>query len=55
VVLEDGFYWISPIQVGEVKLVRDIGQATIQHPDAKPYIHDILLSMVLAEVRNVSK
>ncbi|KAK9913044.1 hypothetical protein M0R45_036870 [Rubus argutus] len=36
-------------RLGKVKLVRDIGQATIQHPDAKPYIHDILLSMVLAE------
>ncbi|KAK9925649.1 hypothetical protein M0R45_022920 [Rubus argutus] len=36
-------------EVGEVKLVQDIGQVAIQHPDAKPYIHDLLLSMALAE------
>ncbi|KAF5445265.1 hypothetical protein F2P56_034330 [Juglans regia] len=36
-------------EVGEVKLVLDIGRAALQHPDAKPYIHDLLLSMALAE------
>ncbi|KAM1049490.1 hypothetical protein TB1_027906 [Malus domestica] len=36
-------------EVGEVKLVQDIGQAAVQHPDAKPYTHDLLLSMALAE------
>ncbi|XP_061996344.1 pentatricopeptide repeat-containing protein CRR2, chloroplastic [Rosa rugosa] len=36
-------------EVREVELVLDIGQAAIKHPDAKPYIHDILLSMALAE------
>ncbi|CAL9004182.1 unnamed protein product [Prunus brigantina] len=36
-------------EVGEVKLVQDIGQAAVRHPDAKPYIHDLLLSMALAE------
>ena len=29
----------------------DIGRAALQHPDAKPYVHDLLLSMALAEVR----
>ncbi|GMQ11717.1 hypothetical protein CsSME_00054294 [Camellia sinensis var. sinensis] len=37
-------------EVGEEKLVLDIGQSTLQHPDAKPYIHDLLLSMALAEL-----
>lgn len=36
-------------EVGEEKLVLDIGQSTLQHPDAKPYMHDLLLSMALAE------
>ncbi|KAM5570238.1 plastid division protein CDP1, chloroplastic [Rosa sericea] len=36
-------------EVGEVKLVQDIGRVAVQHPDAKPYIHDLLLSMALAE------
>ncbi|CAI0548814.1 unnamed protein product [Linum tenue] len=36
-------------EVGEEKLVLDIGRKAIQKPDAKPYIHDILLSMALAE------
>nr|GME02360.1 plastid division protein CDP1, chloroplastic [Ipomoea batatas] len=27
----------------------DIGQKALQHPDSKPYIHDLLLSMALAE------
>ncbi|CAL5362749.1 unnamed protein product [Camellia sinensis] len=41
----------NSLRVGEEKLVLDIGQSTLQHPDAKPYIHDLLLSMALAEVR----
>lgn len=41
----------APIQVGEEKLVLQIGQKSLQHPDAKPYVHDLLLSMALAEVR----
>ncbi|XP_057514208.1 plastid division protein CDP1, chloroplastic-like [Actinidia eriantha] len=36
-------------EVGEEKLVLDIGRAALQHPDAKPYVHDLLLSMALAE------
>ncbi|XP_059643714.1 plastid division protein CDP1, chloroplastic [Cornus florida] len=36
-------------EVGEEKLVLDIGKAALQHPDAKPHIHDLLLSMALAE------
>ncbi|XP_015865701.3 plastid division protein CDP1, chloroplastic [Ziziphus jujuba] len=36
-------------EVGEVKLVLDIGRSALQHPDAKPYMHDLLLSMALAE------
>lgn len=29
----------------------DIGRSALKHADAKPYIHDLLLSMALAEVR----
>ncbi|KAB2633800.1 plastid division protein CDP1 [Pyrus ussuriensis x Pyrus communis] len=36
-------------EVGEVELVQDVGRVAVQHPDAKPYIHDLLLSMALAE------
>lgn len=36
-------------EVGEEKLVLNIGQAALQHPDAKPNVHDLLLSMALAE------
>ncbi|KAK6921365.1 ARC6, IMS domain, partial [Dillenia turbinata] len=36
-------------EVGEEKLVLDIGKAALPHPDAKPYVHDLLLSMALAE------
>ncbi|KAK8712157.1 hypothetical protein V6N13_147404 [Hibiscus sabdariffa] len=36
-------------EVGEEELVLQIGRAAIQRPDAKPYIHDLLLSMALAE------
>lgn len=36
-------------EVGEEKLVLDIGRRALQHPDAKPYIHDLILSMALAE------
>ncbi|KAL5983054.1 hypothetical protein ACLOJK_017134 [Asimina triloba] len=35
--------------VGEEKLVLEIGRAALQHPDSKPYTHDLLLSMALAE------
>ncbi|KAJ7970162.1 plastid division protein CDP1, chloroplastic-like [Quillaja saponaria] len=38
-------------EVGELKLVLDIGQAALKQSEAKPYIHDLLLSMALAEVR----
>ncbi|OMO77984.1 hypothetical protein COLO4_24905 [Corchorus olitorius] len=38
-------------EVGEEKLVLEIGRAAVQRPDAKPYLHDLLLSMALAEVR----
>lgn len=33
----------------------NIGQKALQHPDSKPYVHDILLSMALAEVRQIEK
>ncbi|KAI3982874.1 hypothetical protein MKX01_010357 [Papaver californicum] len=36
-------------EVGEEKLVLEIGRAALQHPDSNPYIHDLLLSMALAE------
>ncbi|CAN0866446.1 Plastid division protein CDP1, chloroplastic [Linum grandiflorum] len=36
-------------EVGEEKLVLEIGRMVIKKPDAKPYIHDILLSMAMAE------
>jgi hypothetical protein len=39
------------MQVGEAKLVLEIGRAALQRRDSKPYIHDILLSMALSEVR----
>ncbi|CAL9018204.1 unnamed protein product [Prunus brigantina] len=35
-------------EVREVKLVQDIGRVAVQHPDAKLYVHDLLLSMALA-------
>ena len=38
------------LQVGEEKLVLDIGQAALRRPDSKPYAHDVLLAMALAEV-----
>jgi len=53
-------YWILsvinvryavPLQVGEEKLVLEIGQAALRCSDSKPYVHDILLAMALAEVR----
>lgn len=37
-------------EVGEDKLVLDIGRTALNHADAKLYIHDLLLSMALAEV-----
>jgi hypothetical protein len=39
-------------EVGEEKRVLEIGRTALQHPDAKPYIHDLLLSMSLAECAN---
>ena len=42
-------------QVGEEELVLEIGRAAVQHPDAKPYIHDLFLSMALAEVRQIGE
>ncbi|XP_054819249.1 plastid division protein CDP1, chloroplastic isoform X1 [Prosopis cineraria] len=36
-------------EVGESKLVLDIGRVSLQHQEAKPYAHDLLLSMALAE------
>ncbi|OIW12002.1 hypothetical protein TanjilG_16113 [Lupinus angustifolius] len=36
-------------EVGESKLVLDIGWASLQHQDAKPYVDDLLLAMALAE------
>lgn len=52
-VSEDGYdgQQISLVQVGEEKIVLDLGRSALQHPHAKPYVHDFLLSMALAEVR----
>ncbi|KAG2575678.1 hypothetical protein PVAP13_7KG376000 [Panicum virgatum] len=36
-------------EVGEEKLVLEIGQAALRCSDSKPYVHDILLAMALAE------
>nr|XP_043615276.1 plastid division protein CDP1, chloroplastic [Erigeron canadensis] len=36
-------------EVGEEKLALDIGRTALQHQDSKPFIHDLLLSMALAE------
>ncbi|XP_074304779.1 plastid division protein CDP1, chloroplastic [Silene latifolia] len=36
-------------EVGEEKLVLEVGRAALQYPDAKPHVHDLLLSMALAE------
>ncbi|KAL9243286.1 hypothetical protein vseg_017191 [Gypsophila vaccaria] len=36
-------------EVGEEKLVLEIGKASLQYPDSKPHAHDLLLSMALAE------
>lgn len=32
-------------------MVLGIGRAALEHSDVKPYVHDVLLSMALAEVR----
>lgn len=40
------------MQVGEAKLVLEIGHAALQRRNSKPYIHDITLSMALSEVRS---
>lgn len=36
-------------EVGEEKLVLEVGRSALQYPDAKPHVHDLLLSMTLAE------
>ncbi|XP_057820821.2 plastid division protein CDP1, chloroplastic isoform X2 [Cryptomeria japonica] len=36
-------------EVGEDKIVLEVGRVTMQQANAKPYIHDILLSMALSE------
>ncbi|KAK3026908.1 hypothetical protein RJ639_041092 [Escallonia herrerae] len=36
-------------EVGQSKLVLNIGKTALPHADAQPYIHDLLLSMALAE------
>ncbi|KAH0926924.1 hypothetical protein HID58_019180, partial [Brassica napus] len=36
-------------EVGEEKLVLDIGRSVLRHLDSKPYIHDIFLAMALSE------
>ncbi|XP_020272231.1 plastid division protein CDP1, chloroplastic [Asparagus officinalis] len=36
-------------EVGQEKSVLEIGRAALHLPDAKPYVHDLLLSMALAE------
>lgn len=36
-------------EVGEEKLVLEIGRRALQHPESKPLVHDLLLSMALAE------
>lgn len=39
------------MQVGEEKKVLEIGKAALQHQDAKPFVHDLLLAIALTEVR----
>lgn len=36
-------------EVGEEQLVLDIGREGLRHSDSKPYVHDMLLAMALAE------
>ncbi|XP_012567216.1 plastid division protein CDP1, chloroplastic isoform X2 [Cicer arietinum] len=36
-------------EVGESKLVLDIGRTSLQHQDAKPFTDDLILSMALSE------
>ena len=50
----DCCFSIPFVQVGESKLVLEIGQTSLQHQNAKPYTDDLILSMALAEVRNVN-
>ena len=40
-------------QVGEDKLVLEIGRAALEHKAFKFHAHDLILSMALAEVRNI--
>ncbi|KAL7098223.1 hypothetical protein ACP275_09G003500 [Erythranthe tilingii] len=36
-------------EVGEEKLVLEIGRRALQHPESMPFVHDLLLSMALSE------
>ncbi|KAL2243832.1 plastid division protein CDP1, chloroplastic [Sesamum indicum] len=36
-------------EVGEEKIVLEIGREALQHPESKPFAHDLHLSMALAE------
>ncbi|KAL3628973.1 hypothetical protein CASFOL_028019 [Castilleja foliolosa] len=36
-------------EVGNEKLVLEIGGKALQHPESKPFVHDLLLAMALAE------
>ena len=51
----DCCFSIPFVQVGESKLVLEIGQTSLRHQNAKPYTDDLILSMALAEVRPVDR
>jgi hypothetical protein len=51
----DFYFSIPSVQIGESKLVLDIGRTSLQHQDAKPYADDLVLSMALAEVRHMDR
>ncbi|KAL0356426.1 UNVERIFIED_CONTAM: Plastid division protein CDP1, chloroplastic [Sesamum radiatum] len=38
-------------EAGEANIVIEIGERALKHPESKPFVHDLLLSMALAEVR----
>ncbi|KAB2633816.1 plastid division protein CDP1 [Pyrus ussuriensis x Pyrus communis] len=40
---------LSSPRLGKLSLCKMLAACAVQHPDAKPYIHDLLLSMALAE------
>ncbi|KAL3824973.1 hypothetical protein ACJIZ3_021002 [Penstemon smallii] len=48
-VLLTAFTDCSISEAGEEKLVLEIGRRALQHPESKPFVHDLLLSMALAE------